>query len=66
MKLETVGIHFLSDVLSLLSFKNLLPWQRDVTTSPLYYFGIQQGQLHDDVILLKLPESLTLLFSCAN
>ena len=24
------------------------------------------GQLHDDVILLQLPESLSLLFSCAN
>ena len=24
------------------------------------------GQLQDDVILLQLPESLSLLFSCAN
>ena len=24
------------------------------------------GQLHDDIILLQLPESLSLLFSCAN
>ena len=24
------------------------------------------GQVHDDVILLQLPESLSLLFSCAN
>ena len=24
------------------------------------------GQLHDDVILLQLPESLSLSFSCAN
>ena len=24
------------------------------------------GQLHDDVILLQLPQSLSLLFSCAN
>ena len=24
------------------------------------------GHLHDDVILLQLPESLSLLFSCAN
>ena len=24
------------------------------------------GQLHDDVILLQLPESLSLLFACAN
>ena len=27
---------------------------------------VQLGQLHDDVILLQLPESLSLLFSCAN
>ena len=26
----------------------------------------QLGQLHDDVILLQLPESLSLLFCCAN
>ena len=31
------------------------------------FFGLQlTGQLHDDVILLQLPESLSLLFSCAN
>ena len=24
------------------------------------------GQLHDDIIFLQLPESLSLLFSCAN
>ena len=24
------------------------------------------GQLHDDVILLQLPESLSFLFSCEN
>ena len=36
------------------------------------FFGIMSlnwmriGQLHDDVILLQLPESLSLLFSCAN
>ena len=24
------------------------------------------GQLHDDAILLQLPESLSLFFSCAN
>ena len=24
------------------------------------------GQLHDDVILLQLPESFSLLFHCAN
>ena len=33
MKLVTVRIHFLSAVFGLFS---TLPWQRDVTTSPLY------------------------------
>ena len=32
MKFETTQIHFLSDVYPDI----LLPWQRDVTTSPLY------------------------------
>ena len=36
-KFETARIHFLSDVFGLLSSRNLLPWQRDVTTSPLYF-----------------------------
>ena len=36
MKFETVQIHFLSDVLSLLSSRNLLPRQCDEATSPLY------------------------------
>ena len=37
MKFETVRIHFLSDVLICCHPEILLPWQRDVTTSPLYY-----------------------------
>ena len=37
MKFETVRIHFLSDVLVSCHPEILLPWQRDVTTSPLYY-----------------------------
>ena len=36
MKFETVRIHFLSDVLVCCHSKVLLPWHRDVTTSPLY------------------------------
>ena len=36
MKFEAVQIHFLSDVFGWLSFKFMPPWQRDVTTSPLY------------------------------
>ena len=30
------------------------------------FHSTQIGQLHDDVIWLQLPESLSLLFSCAN
>ena len=41
LKFETVQIHFLSDVFGLLSFRNLLSWQPDVTTSPLYWFFYQ-------------------------
>ena len=37
MKFETVRIHFLSDVLVCCHPQILLPWQRDVTTSPLYW-----------------------------
>ena len=37
MKFEAVQIYFLSDVFGLLSSKNFLPWQCDVTTSPLYW-----------------------------
>ena len=37
MKFEAVLIHFLSDVLVCGHPEILLPLQRDVTTSPLYY-----------------------------
>ena len=33
MKFEAVRIHFLSEVFSLLSYKFMPPWQRDVATS---------------------------------
>ena len=36
MKFETVRIHFLNNVLVCCHPENLLRWQRDVTTSPLY------------------------------
>ena len=36
MNFETVQIHFLSDVLICCHPEILLPWQRDVTTSPLH------------------------------
>ena len=36
MKFETERIHFLSDVLICCHPQILLPWQRDVTTCPLY------------------------------
>ena len=38
LKFETVQIHFLSDAFGLLSFRNLLSWHPDVTTSPLLVF----------------------------
>ena len=37
MKFETVRIHFLSDALVCCHAKIVLLWQRDLTTSPLYY-----------------------------
>ena len=37
MKFEVVQIDFLRDVLICCHPEILLPWQRDVTTSPLYY-----------------------------
>ena len=37
MKFETVRIYFLSEFSVCCHPKILLPWQRDVTTSPLYY-----------------------------
>ena len=36
---------------------------------PILLFRVRAfsiGQLHDDIILLQLPESFSLLFSCAN
>ena len=36
MKFETVRINLLSDVMVCCHPEILLPWQRDVTTSPLY------------------------------
>ena len=36
LKLETVRIYFLSEFSVCSKKKILLPWQRDVTTSPLY------------------------------
>ena len=37
MKFETVRIHFLGNVWICRHPEILLPWQRDVTNSPLYY-----------------------------
>ena len=38
----------------------------NITYSELRKQNIEIGQLHDDVILLQLPESLSVLFSCVN
>ena len=48
MKFETVRIYFLSDVLICCHPEILLPWQRDVTTFPLYHaplFAIELEKL---------------------
>ena len=41
MKFETVQINFLSDDLICCHPEILLPWQRDVSNSPLYYAWVQ-------------------------
>ena len=41
MKSETVQIHFLSDALICCHPEILLPWQRDVSNSPIYYACVQ-------------------------
>ena len=45
------------------------PYRACETTDEILFSempGIEIGQLNNDVILLKLPESFTLLFSSAN
>ena len=44
-KIETVRIHFLSEVLDCCHPEILLPWQHDVTTSPLYLLRILRTNL---------------------
>ena len=39
MKFEIMRIYFLSEFSVCCHPKNLLPWRRDVTTSPLYRFS---------------------------
>ena len=46
MKFETVQIHILSDVLAGCHPEMLLPWQRDVTTSPLYRHLVYPSDIH--------------------
>ena len=53
-KFEKARIHFLSDVFCLLSSRNLLPWQRDVTTSRLYCFTIGFGSIKSYTNLLNI------------
>ena len=45
MKFEIVLIHFLSDVLVCCHPEILLPWQRDVTTSPLHRLFAPRGHV---------------------
>ena len=46
MKFETVQIHILGDVLVGCHPEMLLPWQRDVTTSPLYRHLLYPSDIH--------------------
>ena len=52
MKSDTLRIYFLSDILVCCHQEMLLPWQRDVTTSPLYYIqlvgNLLSGQTHEN------------------
>ena len=52
MKFEKARIHFLSDAFGLLSSRNLLPWQRDVTTS--LYSTIGFGSIKSYTNLLNI------------
>ena len=52
MKSETVRIHFLSDVLICCHPEILLPWQRDVTTSPLYWVSVLSGLILEKIYML--------------
>ena len=45
MKFETVQIHFLSDFLICCHPENLLPWQRDITTSLYCKWSHYKGKL---------------------
>ena len=49
MKFETVRIDFLSDVLVCCQPEILLPWQRDVTTSPLYWVSVLSGLILEKI-----------------
>ena len=61
MKFETVRIHFLSDVLVCCHPEILLPWQRDVTTSPLHLPKKANAQLTDASLLFVLSLSFPYL-----
>ena len=46
MKFETVQIHILSDLLLGCHPEMLLPWQRDVTTPPVYRHLLYPSDIH--------------------
>ena len=50
MKFERERIHFLSDVLICCHPEILLPWQRDMTTNPLYLTIIPRGHVGYEMI----------------
>ena len=49
MKFETVRILFLSDVLVCCHPETLLPWPRDVTTSPLNRMSVLSGLILEKI-----------------
>ena len=66
MKFETVQIHFLRDVLICCQPEILLPWQWDVTTSPLYH---RQCRPSINLVHVKITYpvlSFSMSFSCSR
>ena len=52
MKFQTLRILFLSDVLVCCHPETLLPWQRDVTTSPLSWLSVLGGLILEKIYML--------------
>ena len=67
-----LSTHLCKNLLKPLIYIHELSFYRETEIGQYYYYLlfifiiIRTKLLHDDVILLQLPESLSLLFSCAN